>query len=386
MSRLFSKLGDVAEFINGAAFKPEDWGEEGKRIIRIQNLNDSTKPYNRTTRVVPERLHVSPGDILVSWSASLGVFEWSGPDIGLLNQHIFRVLPDTSKVDKRYLRHALELALLDMQRHLHGATMMHVNRGEFLATKLFLPSIPEQRRIAAILDQADALRAKRREALAELDQLTQSIFIEMFGEPDTNPKEWPTAPLGKQVSVIGGYAFKSVDYVASGIPLIRIGDVNRGGFYNETACFLPEEFSEEYSRFLVYPGDLLMSLTGTTGKDDYGNIAVLGPERENYLLNQRVACIRPRLNLITREYLANFLGNKKIKERIISRSRGVRQANISNPDILEISLPLPPVETQNEFAKSIDSVRNLKANHLAAAVQSERLFSSLQHRAFRGEL
>jgi type I restriction enzyme S subunit len=87
----------------------------------------------------------------------------------VLNQHIFRVLPDSSRIEKRYLRYGLELALLDMQRHLHGATMQHVNRGEFLATKVYLPPLPEQRRIAEILDKADALRAKRRAALAQLD-------------------------------------------------------------------------------------------------------------------------------------------------------------------------------------------------------------------------
>jgi type I restriction enzyme S subunit len=87
-------LGDVAEFINGAAFKPVDWGEDGSRIIRIQNLNDPRKPYNRTTRQVPKKYEVPSGTLLVSWSASLGVFEWNEPDTALLNQHIFKVLPE----------------------------------------------------------------------------------------------------------------------------------------------------------------------------------------------------------------------------------------------------------------------------------------------------
>ena len=178
----FAELGLVAEFINGAAFKPEDWGDEGKRIIRIQNLTDSTKPFNRTTREVADKLHVHPGDLLVSWSASLGVFEWADPEVALLNQHIFRVVPDKARVEKRYLRHGLEGALVEMQRHLHGATMQHVNRGEFLATKLYLPPLAEQRQIAEVLDRAEALRAKRRAALAQLDSLTQSLFLDLFGD------------------------------------------------------------------------------------------------------------------------------------------------------------------------------------------------------------
>ena len=81
-------IGEVAGFVNGCAFKPSDWGQEGKPIIRIQNLTDGDKPYNRTTRVVDEKYHISKGDLLVSWSATLGVFVWDGED-GLLNQHIF---------------------------------------------------------------------------------------------------------------------------------------------------------------------------------------------------------------------------------------------------------------------------------------------------------
>ena len=82
-------VGSVAQFINGVAFAPEDWHDSGLRIIRIQNLTDPAKPYNKTTRVVSDKLHVRAGDLLVSWSASLGVFEWEGPDDALLNQHIF---------------------------------------------------------------------------------------------------------------------------------------------------------------------------------------------------------------------------------------------------------------------------------------------------------
>ena len=123
MTRNMTSLGEVAQFINGAAFKPEDWGDSGFPIIRIQNLTDESKPFNRTTRTVAEKLQVHPGDLLVSWSATLGVFTWKRPEIGLLNQHIFRVIPDESKVDKAYLRLALSGALSAMQKHLHGATM-----------------------------------------------------------------------------------------------------------------------------------------------------------------------------------------------------------------------------------------------------------------------
>jgi type I restriction enzyme S subunit len=127
-----------------------------------------------------------------------------------------------------------------------------------------------------------------------------------------------------------------------------------------------------------------MSLTGTTGKDDYGNVAVLGDEHENYLLNQRVACIKPLSTRVLKDFLATFLGNEKVKGEIISRSRGVRQANISNSDILELQLPLPPVQIQREFAERLRTVEQQLTLQLTSSGQLDALFASLQHRAFRG--
>jgi type I restriction enzyme S subunit len=189
-------LGEVADFVNGAALKPEDWGEDGLPIIRIQNLTDSGKPFNYTERVVPDKLVVNPGDLLVSWSATLGVFQWNGPK-GLLNQHIFRVLPNDEVVDKNYLKHTLGQAINDMERHLHGATMKHVNRGEFLGTRIPLPPLEEQRRIAAILDKTAELSGANRRRQVLLRAFPLSVYRQMFGDPRHNPFLWPVFQLGE---------------------------------------------------------------------------------------------------------------------------------------------------------------------------------------------
>ena len=189
-------LGELADFVNGAAFKPEDWGESGLPIIRIQNLTDPGKPFNYTERPVPRKLVVEPGDLLVSWSATLGVFQWEGPR-GLLNQHIFRVLPDSSVVDRGYLKHALARAIVEMERHLHGATMKHVNRGEFLGTKIPLPTLEEQRRIAAILDKSSEILAATAHRENMLKAFPKTLYVDMFGDPKKNPLRWPLFSLGE---------------------------------------------------------------------------------------------------------------------------------------------------------------------------------------------
>jgi type I restriction enzyme S subunit len=255
MTGAFAQLGSVAEFINGAAFRPDDWGDSGVQIIRIQNLTDPTKPFNRTERAVPKRVRVQPGDLLVSWSATLGVFEWVGPEEALLNQHIFRVLPDDRKIDKRYLRHALEGALIDMRRHLHGATMQHVNRGEFLGTELFLPSLTEQQRIAEILDRARALRAQRHTAVAQLDPLIQAVFVDLFRDKNHVGVE----SLGEHLLLITSGGRGWAEFCApSGSRFVRSFDVQMNRIGNEDIAFVNPPNNAEAARTRVKSGDVLL--------------------------------------------------------------------------------------------------------------------------------
>ncbi len=389
MTVTFSKLGNVAEFINGAAFKPEDWGEIGNKIIRIQNLTDKSKPFNRTTRQINERLHVHPGDLLVSWSATLGVFEWEDPEVGLLNQHIFRVLPDTNRVDKRYLRHSLELALLDMRKHMHGATMLHVNRGEFLSTKLYLPSLPEQRRIATILDQADALRAKRRESLAQLDSLTQSIFVEMFGDPMTPNSHWQSQPISNFVA--GFESGKSVaaedeNDSASSFRVLKVSAVTSLEYKPQESKAAPIGFTPQQS-YIVRNGDLLFSRANTT--DLIGATAYVSYTPPNLLLSDKLWRFvwheKPRAEPLFISYLFR---QPRFRAEIGRRASGTSGSmkNISQNKVLSIPVCLPPLELQRTFANQIRSIEQTKIACKASEVELDALFTSLQHRAFRGEL
>lgn len=389
MSSMKSTLGDVADFINGAAFKPEDWGDEGSRIIRIQNLTDKNKPYNRTTRTVSERIRVQPGDLLVSWSATLGVFEWDGPDIAYLNQHIFRVVPDLQKVDKRYLRHALELALLDMRRHLHGATMLHVNRGEFLSTKLYLPPLPEQRRIAAILDKADALRTKRREAWAQLDRLARSIFVEMFGDPVANDKGWERQPLGNLLSGIdSGWSPVCLDRPAEAGEwgVLKLGAVTSCEFDHRANKALPSGV-EPVAGIEVKPGDLLFSRKNTY--ELVAACAFVESTRPRLMMSDLIfrLQVQDKAN-VNKRFLHALLTNSRKRAEVQKLAGGSAGSmpNISKAKLLGMQVELPPIALQDEFAARIGGTRRLKATNQSAAVEADLMFAALQHRAFRGEL
>lgn len=380
MKSCYAELGAVADFINGAAFKPEDWGDEGKKIIRIQNLNDPNKPFNRTKRKVDQKLHVLPGDLLVSWSASLGVFEWEDSEEGLLNQHIFRVVPDPARVDKRYLRYCLKVALLEMQRHLHGATMQHVNRGEFLSTKIPLPPLAEQKRIAEVLDKAEELRSKRRAALAQLDSLTQSIFLEMFGDPASILQKWPSSKLGELLEFLTSGSRGWAEYYSeSGDLFLRIQNIRRDQLLLDDIAYVKAPDTAEAKRTRVQAGDVLLSITA-----DLGRTAVVPEGLGTAYINQHLSILRTKA-LVPR-FLSAYFASPAGERQVFGRNRQAVKAGLNFDDIRSFLIPVPPIELQHEFAERVTAVEKLKATQRASLAELDTLFASLQHRAFRGGL
>ena len=189
MANKTARLGDLATYINGYAFKPADWGETGLPIIRIQDLTGNSYQLNRYDGEYPERIEVNDGDVLISWSASLGVYVWQRGK-ALLNQHIFKVVFDKLPVNKDYFVFAVEHKLAEMESKTHGATMKHIVKKDFDGTTIPYPPIEKQAEIADHLRRITSLIDRQTEQLLLLDQLVKSRFIELFGDPETNPKGW----------------------------------------------------------------------------------------------------------------------------------------------------------------------------------------------------
>ena len=183
------------------------------------------------------------------------------------------------------------------------------------------------------------------------------LFTRMFGDIKTNDKNWKIVKLEKYINIIGGYAFKNIDFKSSGIPLIRIGNINSGQFKSTNLVFIEE--NKKFEKFKVFPNDILISLTGTVGKDDYGNACILGDSYSEYYLNQRNAKIE-LTDKMNKNFFLEIMKIKEVKKKLTGISRGIRQANISNKDIYNLSLPLPPIELQNKFAERVEKIEKLK--------------------------
>jgi type I restriction enzyme, S subunit len=143
-------VGEIGEYINGYPFKPTEWKDQGLPIIRIQNLNDPAKPFNYFPNRLDERYLVRNADILISWSASLGTFLWQRGD-AWLNQHIFKALPNETKVDQSFFYWAMVYAIDRIAKNARGSTMVHVTGKEFKGSEILLPTRAEQRKIAGVL-------------------------------------------------------------------------------------------------------------------------------------------------------------------------------------------------------------------------------------------
>ena len=183
----YKKLGEVATFINGYPFKPTDWKNNGRKIIRIQNLNNPNATYNFYDGSIDPKYLVSNGDVLISWSGSLGVFEWS-EDEAILNQHIFKVVFNKGHINKQFFEYVVASRINEMKSKVHGVTMQHITKKEFDVILIPVPPAAEQERIVAELDLLSGIIEKKKEQLKAYDQLAQSIFYTMFGDPIDNPK------------------------------------------------------------------------------------------------------------------------------------------------------------------------------------------------------
>ena len=241
------------------------------------------------------------------------------------------------------------------QENRHGSTNFFINWSTLADYEFELPPIENQKRIAAILWAAQSVRRNYRKLLKTCDDVVKSQFVEMFGDPRTQTKG--LSKLGDHVQIVNGFAFKGEFFCDSGIPVIKIANVNSSTFAQGSMKFY--EYDASLERFTVSPGDLLISLTGTVGKDDFAFPCIVDNSYEKYYLNQRNAKLIPFSDLVP-TYLLHLLKNEFIHERLVRSGTGVRQCHLHNANIEAVSFKLPPRELQQEFADFAVSVDKSK--------------------------
>ena len=273
----------------------------------------------------------------------------------------------------------------DMVRKATGASYPAVSDRIVCESKLPLPPLPEQRRIAEILDKADALRAKRRAALAQLDTLTQSIFLDMFGEPRNEPKDWPTIPLEEivretKLGLVRGSQEFGPEFP---IPYVRMNAITRNGELELGNVQRTHATEAEIEAYRLEPGDFLFN---TRNSEELVGKTALYRGGGLHLFNNNLMRVR-----FTAKADAVFVA-AAFKTAFVQHELNLRKSGTTNvfaiyyKDLRSLPLPLPPIALQREFARGVTAVEALKTAQRASLAELDALFASLQHRAFRGEL
>jgi type I restriction enzyme, S subunit len=393
MSWPTARLGDLVDNVR-SGFASGQNIPDGILQFRMNNVTSSGAIDLTKKRRVPiprpgiGAFLLEPGDVLFNATNSPELVGKSAFFPGLdepvtFSNHFYRLRP--CGVDGRYLAHWLTYQF--MTGAFHAITRRWVNQAAIdkdalLKCKIPIPAVAEQRHIADVLDQADALRSQRRQALARLNDLIGAVFIDMFGDPVTNPRGWPNPTLGRLLTFQQyGPRFYNEAYSAEGVRIIRITDLNEAGELDFSAMPKLTVTADELKKYALQAGDLIFARTGAT----VGKVALIHSGDPACIAGAYFITMRFDIS-VEAVYARALLTSTSIRAVVAKQSRQAAQQNFSGPALRRLPMPVPPIDLQHSFVQIADKVDKLRDEHRSSLVQLNALFTSLQNRAFQGNL
>lgn len=342
------RLGDIATYVNGYAFKPEDRGSEGLPIIRIQDLTGNAYNLGFYSGDYPKKVEINDGDVLISWSASLGVYIWNRGK-ALLNQHIFKVVFDKINVDKQYFVFAIRYNLKVLELKTHGATMKHIVKKDFDNIMIPFPAFEKQVEIADILSRMSRIIEYRQRQLEKLDDLIKARFVEMFGDPKLNDKGWKSGIVSDYYEIKGGKRIPKGMGYAEGVtkhPYLRATDMKNETILDDNIHYIDDEVYEHIKRYTVKGGDIYLTNVGV-------NLGLAGVIPEKYdganLTENAVKLVPKTEKVIDGVFLAHYINSPGIQDYINERKMSVGVPKLAIFRIETMPVLLPPMEMQKQF-------------------------------------
>jgi type I restriction enzyme S subunit len=362
----------------GQAPSGEAYNDSGNGWPLLAGAGDFGEKFPTAKKFTSEASRISePGDIVLGIRASIGE-KVIADAVYCLGRGVagLRAGP---KLEQVFLWHWLTHNTDTLKRKARGATFKQVNKNDIGELEINLPELVEQRRIAAILDQADALRAKRREALAELDGLAQAIFVEMFGDPHKNPKGWDCHPIKEISNVVTGNTppRERQEYYGFDIDWIKSDNINNPSYYLTRSNEKLSELGRKIGRIAPAGSVLVTCIAGSP--ECIGNSGIADRE---VAFNQQINALVPKT--IDPHFLYGLI--RASKKLIQAASTNGMKGMLSKSKLEAVRLMVPPMDLQKSFSIRIQALESLKATHRTALTELDALFASLQHRAFRGEL
>lgn len=372
-------------------------------IAGAGDFGDRTPAASRFTTAASRISKVD--DIILCIRATIGDRNWSDSEY-CLGRGVAGLRPHTGELDRNYLWHWLSVAKRPLMRQARGSTFKQVNRAAIETLEIPVPVKPdgtpdlaEQKRIAAILDKADAIRRKRQEAIALTEEFLRSAFLDMFGDPVTNPNSITTPKGWSVVSItdiqadveracVGGpfgSNLTSKDYVKGGVPVIRGSNlsVDRCFLSEDAFAFVSPAKAESLSQNMAFRGDVIFTQRGTLGQ--VGMIPQ-NSKFEQYVLSQSQMKLTPNTSLVDPIWLVSYFQAPIAQKLIEKRTLATGVPHINLGILREFPVRLPPIEEQRRFGRLRRELQERATRQTSVLAETDNLFNALVQRAFRGEL
>jgi type I restriction enzyme S subunit len=382
----------------GSDLKTCDYVDDGVPVVFVRNVRPGRfDPFDRRyvspAKAADLAYHkVMPGDIVITKMGlppCVAAIYPTTEEPGIVTADIIKLTPDSSKAHPGFITHYLNspFAKAEIRRITNGVTRPKVTLADFKQISISLPPLPEQRRIAAILDKADCIRRKREEAIRLTEELLRSTFFDMFGDPATNPKKWDRQPLSFLEEPDGikcgpfGTQLSREEFQESGVPLWGIKHVN-AHFEMPTHDFLTDGKAEELASYSLRPGDIVMTRKGTVG-----NCSVYPSHLATGIMHSDLLRLRVDQGKCIPDFLSFQLAvSTDVRFQLDRISSGAIMAGINVTKLRHLCVLVPPMARQRDFLRASVAITDVRHHRKTTARGMDHLCDSLVQRAFRGEL
>ncbi len=396
MSWSLVELPKIAFFQEGPGVRNWQFRESGIKLINVKNIvkgilkTENSNKYLDPQEVKEKYTHflTEVDDLVMAASgATWGKLAWvESKHLPLcMNTSMIRFQSlNEEELNIRYLYYYLKTNEFrkKMERLITGSAQPNFGSSHLKQIKIPLPPLPEQQKIAAILDAADTLRQKDQQLIEHYNALSQSLFLEMFGDPVSNPMGWDESSMANACTKVTDGTHDTPKRLNKGVKFITGKHIKPYAIDYINSDYVTQEVHDEiYRRCNPNLGDVLYTNIGV----NLGTAAYNSVEYEFSMKN--VALLKPKSEFLNGRFLEYFLNNEIIKKKIIwMTSIGGAQKFLSLSQLRKLDVLLPPITLQNQFAERIQAIESQKQQAQASLQKSEDLFNSLLQRAFKGEL
>ncbi|MEH2355713.1 restriction endonuclease subunit S [Nostoc sp.] len=396
------KIGKICQLINGRAFKPTEWSNTGLKIVRIQNLNNETKPFNYYAQPIDARFIINNGEVLISWSGtpgtSFGAHLWNRGE-AVLNQHIFRVVLDESKCLKKFFIYAINWRIEELICKAHGGVgLRHITKKELENVTIPIPFKNDSKRsldiqsrivarIEALLTEVNDSRCLLNAMCKEANQIMDIVLEQVYGELEKS--QFAVIPLGSLLSKKPQYGTsEKASENPEGTAILRMGNIKRTGKISFENLKYIQLGSHEQEKYILEKGDILFNRTNSA--DLVGKSAVFESDMiaifASYLIR-----LTPDQTRIKSKYLNYYINSTQGRAYIQSQlTRAIGQVNVNAQKLVAMPVPLPDTQMQERIIAYFDTIQAEVEEILRFLEQDAKLLDMLEQsileRAFRGEL